>query len=118
MKKLICYNCGWWDDEEEFYWQGKDIDDFGWNCPNCGKDDGWLSEAVDCEVCGDWFGEWETFGGVCRDCLWNYVVPERQDIVLGFIMENKDCFGEYAAEIIKREYAIRDKKETAQSSQL
>lgn len=111
--KYICENCGYCDDEEEFLWRGRDIDDFGWNCPNCGKDDGWLHEAVLCDCCGDWFGEDELNGGVCRDCLWNYISVQRIDIVLGFLYENRDCFGEYASEIICRE----SKKKTARCSQ-
>ena len=90
MPKLICSNCGWWDDEEEFYWE-KDFDD-----------------ADQCKVCWDWFGPWDLHGGVCRDCLWE-TAAKRTDIVLGFLTENADCFGEYAAEIIDREYQIRNK---------
>ena len=111
--KYICENCGWCDDLEEFFWQGRDIDDFGWNCPVCGKDDGWIHEAVMCDVCGDWFGEDELEGGICRNCLWNYITVQRPDIVLGFLYENRDVFGEYASEIICRE----SKKKTARCSQ-
>ena len=69
MGKLICENCDWWDDEEEFYWE-KSYDDYGWECPNCHKDDGWLSNAIECKVCGYRFGPWDIYGSVCRDCLW------------------------------------------------
>ena len=69
MGKLICENCDWWDDEEEFYWE-KSYDDYGWECPNCHKDDGWLSNAIECKVCGDRLGPWDIYGSVCRDCLW------------------------------------------------
>ena len=107
MPKLICSNCGWWDDEEEFYWE-KDYDDYGWECPNCHKGDGWLSEPVQCQVCGDWFGSWDMVGGGCRDCLWE-TAANRTDIVLGYLVENADSFGEYVAEIIDKEYQIRNK---------
>ena len=104
--KMICSNCHYCDDEEEFFWRGRDIDDFGWNCPNCGKDDGWLEEAVQCAACGDWFGEEDLSGGICSLCMWERIVPDRIDIVLGFLYENRDYFGEYASEILNKENKI------------
>lgn len=111
--KLICSNCEWCDDEEEFYWVGKDPDEFEVVCPCCYKEDDWIEEAKQCEYCGDWFLEDKLSGGICRDCLWNYIVKNRTDIVLGFLWENRDVFGEYASEIICGE----SKKKTARCSQ-
>ena len=67
-----------------------------------------MSEPVQCQVCGDWFGSWDMVGGVCRDCLWE-TAANRTDIVLGYLVENADCFGEYVAEIIDREYKIKNR---------
>ena len=111
--KYICENCGWCDDESEFFWQGKDIDDFGWECPKCGKDDGWLFEGAMCNSCGEYFLEDEVHGGICSECLFDYIVTNRIDIVLGFLWENRDCFGEYVSDIINQE----NKKKTARCSQ-
>ena len=96
--KCVCTNCGWCDDESEFFWHGRDIDDFGWNCPNCGKDDDWIEEAVRCDICEEWMSEDDLIGGICLDCFYE-TAAKRQDIVTGFLWENKECFGEYAAEI-------------------
>ena len=122
-----CYRCGVAHEESECEWT--EYERFNWlpdnplygyttlRCPWCDSEDE-LGEAKECAVCGDYFGEDILIGGICPDCFWQYVVPNREDIILGFINENRDCFGEYASEIIKREYEFRDKKKTASSSQL
>ena len=108
--KLICTHCKYCNDEEEFFWRGRGIDNFGWSCPDCGKDDGWLEEAVQCNVCGDWFEAEDLSGGVCPYCMWRHITTRRTDIVLGFLYENKDCFGEYASEIFNREFEANRKR--------
>ena len=100
-----------WLPDKPVYWY------FTLRCPKC--DEEGLEEAKQCQCCGDWFGEEELTGGLCHWCLFGTIPTERQDIILGFLWENREAFGEYAAEITNKQYGwYQDKKKTAQSSQL
>lgn len=39
-------------------------------CPNCGSHD--IDEAIQCDVCGEWFSCDEMEGSVCENCLYEY----------------------------------------------
>lgn len=46
----------------------------GQECPECGSDE--IEDAYKCEICGEWFGESELYGSVCKTCAFTEITPE------------------------------------------